>query len=474
MENSRLWQVIVLLSVAERKQLNQWLQSPFFCRRPQVLALFAYFRECLELGRPPEQGAAQIAIFGKEQSAGIQALRALMTELMGHIEHYFVYSEQFERKGDYHIRLAESYRKRGLEKHFRQSLHAARSDWASQPFRHAEYFDAQAAIEYEQYQYQSAGQRTEALNWQDLSNQTDTAFIARKLRQACFALSHQVVYSTGYNFGLLDMVLAHLRESEALRAIPSVGLYYFCYLFLTESEGEPYFREFKPRLLANLGQLPVDEQRNLHLLALNFCIRKINQSSPAYFREALDLYQSALSANLLLENGQLSHFAYSNIAAIALKVGDTGWVEQFIHQYAPFLEKKHREAAFHLNLARLEYVRRNMGAALQHLQQADYKDLINNLIAKTLQLKIYYETDEYDALDAHLQSMQTFIRRQRVIGYHKTNYQNIVRFGRRLLQLNPNSREDCLALRLQIESEPVLTEREWFLEMLGREMPGIG
>ena len=466
MENSRLWQVIISLNAAERKHLNQWLQSPFFCRRAQPLGLFTYFRSCVESGSLPVQEAAQGAVFGAEKSADVQALRAVMTELMGHIEHFLVYSEKFDRKGDYHIRLAEAYRKRGLEKHFRQSLHAARSDWASQPYRHAEYFDAQMAIELELYQHQSAGQRTQALNWQELSNQTDTAFIARKLRQACFALSHQMVYSTGYNFGLLDMVLAHMRGSEALQAIPSVGLYYFCYLFLTEAEGEPFFREFKPRLLANLGQLPVDEQRNLHLLALNFCIRKINQSVPEYFREALDLYKSALKAELLLENGQLSHFAYSNIAAIAIKVGDTEWVEQFIHQYAPFLEKKHREAASHLNLARLEYSRQNMGAALQHLQQADYKDLINNLIAKTLQLKIYYETGEYDALDAHLQSMQTFIRRQRVIGYHKTNYQNIVRFGRRLLQLNPNSREDRQAMRQQIASEPVLTEREWFLEML--------
>lgn len=467
MENSRLWQVIISLQAAERKHLNQWLQSPFFCRRTQPLALFDYFRACMESGRLPVQEDAQKAIFGAEKAANLQALRAVMTELMGQIEHFLVYSEKFERKGDYSIRLAEAYRKRGLEKHFRQSLHAARSDWASQPYRHAEYFDAQMAIEYELYQYQSAGQRTEALNWQELSNQTDTAFIARKLRQACFALSHQVVYSTGYNFGLLDVVLAHMRNSPALQAIPSVGLYYFCYLFLTEAEGEPFFREFKPRLLANLGQLPLEEQRNLHLLALNFCIRKINQSAPAYFREALDLYQSALQANLLLENGQLSHFAYSNIAAIAIKVGDTDWVEQFIHQYAPFLEKKHRDAAFHLNLARLEYVRQNMGAALQHLQQADYKDLIHNLIAKTLQLKIYYETGEFDALDAHLQSMQTFIRRQRVIGYHKTNYLNIVRYARRLLMLNPNSRQDRQSLRGQIESESVLTEREWFLEMVG-------
>jgi hypothetical protein len=465
MENTRLWTTLSVLTLAERKQFGQWLQSPFLCRRAQPLALYEYLRGRMEAGKPPEQSAAIQAVFQSDTT--VQALRLVMTELMGQVEHFLVYSEKFERVGDFNIRLAEAYRKRGLEKHFRQSLHAARSDWARQPFRHAEYFDAQMAIALELYQHQTAGRRTEALNWQDLSDQTDTAFIARKLRQACFALSHQIVYSTDYNFGLLDAVLDHVRRSETLQAIPSVGLYFFCYLFLTQDEGEPYFREFKPRLLANLEQLPVEEQRNLHLLAVNFCIRKINQSLPAYFHEALDLYKSALNANLLLENGQLSHFAYNNIAAIALKVGDTDWAAQFIHQYAPFLEKKHRDAAFHLNLARVEYGRRNMKAALLHLQQADYKDLINNLIAKTLQLKIYYETEELDALDAHLQSMQTFIRRQRVIGYHKNNYQNIVRYGRRLLQLNPNSRQARQTLRLQIEAEPVLTEKEWFLEMVG-------
>lgn len=465
MENARLWQTLLTLTTAERKHLALWLQSPFFCRRAQPVALFDYLRGCLEAGKSPEQTAAIRAVFRSETD--IQALRVVMTELMGQVEHFLVYTEKFERKGDFYTRLAAAYRKRGLEKHFRQSLHTARGDWAGQPYRHAEFFDAQVAIEYELYQFQTAGRRTEALNWQELSDQTDTAFIAHKLRQACFALSHQIVYSTNYNFGLLDAVLEHVRRSENLPAIPSVGLYFYCYLFLTEVEGEPYFQEFKPRLLANLGQLPVDEQRNLHLLALNFCIRKINLSQPDYFREALDLYKSALGADLLLENGQLSHFAYNNIAAIALKVNEADWAEAFIHRYAPFLEKKHRDAAFHLNLARVEYGRQNMRAALLHLQQADYKDLINNLIAKTLQLKIYYETGELDALDAHLQSMQTFIRRQRVIGYHKTNYKNIVRYGRRLLQLNPNSRQARDSLRVQIETEPVLTEKEWFLEMVG-------
>ncbi|MBK8967050.1 MAG: hypothetical protein IPM36_10285 [Lewinellaceae bacterium] len=467
MQRTRLWESLNSLSPLEKKHFGQWLQSPFFCRKPQLPALFGYIQDCWASGQAPEHQDAWNVVFGKKKPYQAQALRQAMSDLQAQLEHFLVYREQAADSGDYHVRLTAAYRKRGLEKHFRQSLRAARGAWVRQPFRHAEFFDAQASIEYELYHQLTAGRRTEALNLQELSDQTDTAFIARKLRQACFALSHQTVYKTEYRFGLLDAVLEHVEQTEHLKQIPAIGLYYFCYLFLTEPEGEAYFVQFKRQLLARAGQLPVEEQRNLHLLALNFCIRKINQLNQDYFREALDLYQSALKAGLLLENGQLSHFAFNNIVAIAIKTGDVEWAESFIREQAAFLEKKHRDATLHLNLARIAYSRRQLKPALLHLQQADYKDLINNLIAKTLQLKIYFESGEFDALDAHLQSMQTFIRRQEVIGYHKTNYKNIVRYARRLMQLNPNSRTARQALRRQIETESVLTEKEWLLEMVG-------
>ncbi len=219
-------------------------------------------------------------------------------------------------------------------------------------------------------------------------------------------------------------------------------------------------------LFSPTALLPPEEQRDLHLLALNYCIKKINQSQEHYMREAFDLYQSALKGALLLENGVLSHFAFNNIVASALHVGETIWAAEFIHSHARYLEKKHREANVQLNLARVAYKQRDFHQALLHLQEADYKDLINNLIAKTLLLKIYFETGEFDALDAHLQSMQTFLRRQRVIGYHRLNYQNIIRYTRKLAQLNPSNRQEKATLTAQIQTESPLTEKEWLLEML--------
>lgn len=465
-ENTLLWQAFTELTRLERKHLGQWLHSPFFCRREPPRILYDYLQNCLESGTPPGMEPAGALLFGTEKSPRIKDLRLVMSELLAQIEHFLVYKEIFNQPETFDTRVAAAYRKRGLEKHFRQSIQSAKIRWTRQPHRHAEYFDARAEIEYELYQHLSADRRTEALNLQALSDQTDTAYIARKLRQACMALSHQTVYKAEYSFGLLDAVLDYVHRNESLQELPAVGLYFYCYIFLTRPEGEKLFVRFKTQLLDQQDQLPADELRNLYLLAINFCIRKINQSEAIYFLEALDLYRSALKTGLLLENGLLSHFAYNNIVAIALKAGDIDWVETFIHSYSPLLEKKHREASFHLNLARVEYAKRNLKSALLHLQQADYKDLINNLIAKTLQLKIYYETDEFDALFAHLQSMETFIRRQRVIGYHKTNYLNIIRFTRRLMKLNPNSRQDCKQLRQQIETEAVLTEKEWFLQQM--------
>lgn len=461
MTQSVLWQTFSTLQNLERKHFGQWLASPFFCRKPALAVLYAYLQGCLDKKCAPTNEAAleHLAI------ESVAELRTLMSELLAQMEDFLVYQERWAPAADYHIHLAAAYRKRGLPKHFEQALRRARKDWEDQPHRHSDYYEAQTNIEYEQYQQQSSAQRTEAFQLQALFDATDTAFIIRKLRHACFALTHQTVYKTEYALGLLPLVLQHLEQTPQLLQLPAVALYYHCHNFLTDPEQEAHFDRFKALLIDHAEVLPADMQRDLYLLAINYCVKKINQQKTAYFRTALDLYLFALKADLLLENGHISPFAYNNIVAIALKVGEGAWAEKFVQDYAPLLEKKHREANFQLNLARIAYARKDYRQALLHLQEADYKDLINNLIAKTLLLKIYYETGEYDALDAHLQSMQSFLRRQRVIGYHYDNYRNIIRLTRKLVQHNPHDRQAQQALRTEIEQTLPLAEKQWLLEM---------
>ncbi len=497
MDKTLLFEAFATLTAAELREFGKFVRSPFFNTRPQLVALCDYLTRCREKGEAPVAEKAYEALrsdpfpdkrgdapsagektatslrSGEEPGAGWnQKLRLANSALLALLEKFWMYREKFEDEDRARIRLAAAYRKRNLDKHFHIALREARRGRERLPWRHADFFHDLSLIEWEQYQYDTSVRRTGSLNLQAPSDYMDMAFIARKLRLACLALSHQAVFKTEYKIGLLAPVLAHVEDSK-MTNIPAVGLYYYCYKFLADRSTDDHFRRFREMLLTHAAALPPDELRTLYLLAINFGIKRINESATGWLQATLDLYKSALERDLLLENGLLSRFAFNNIAAIALRVGESDWAEQFVLQYKPRLERHWREATAGLNLARIAYARRDYKTALLNLQRSDYKDLINNLIAKTLQLKIYYETAEYDLLDSHLASMKNFIRRHTAIGYHRTNYSRIVYYTKQLMTLNFKNLKAVAELRAQIEKEEVLTEKEWLLEMVHEVEPRV-
>ena len=503
MEKTLLFEAFSTLTPVELREFGKFVRSPFFNTKPQPVALYEYLVGCRERGAMPDAAGAWRAVSSfpgstppptpplkergdversvEDAAEGVAVystsplpvgegpgvgLRLANSALLALLEKFWMYREKFEDAERAKIRLAAAYRKRGLSKHFQITLREARASRERLPWRHADYYHDLNLLEWEQYQYDTSDKRTETLNLQSMSDLMDVAFITRKLRLACASQSHRTVFKTEYRIGLLEAILAHV-ESENLTAIPAIGLYFHCYKFMTTSTPDAHFEQFREMLFAHAGLFPPDELRSCYLLAINFGVKKINESTEGWLRATLDLYKSALERDLLLENGVLSRFAFNNIAAIALRTGEVDWAEQFIHQYKPRLERQWREATAVLNLARVAYARRDYKTALLNLQRSDYKDLINNLIAKTLQLKIYYETAEYDLLESHLGSMQNFIRRHTAIGYHRTNYSRIVHYTRQLMALHFNDPKAVAALRQQIEKEEILTEKEWLLEMLG-------
>jgi len=320
----------------------------------------------------------------------------------------------------------------------------------------------------EQYQFASAFKRTDELNLQEISDTLDITFITNKLKQTCLLFSHQAVYKKEYDFGLLQQIINHV-EHKKLLDIPAVAIYYYYYQSLTQEGHLIYFRKFKELVFEHDSKFPPEEIRDLYILAINYTIRQLNQGNNTFAQECLDLYKGGLKKELLFDdNNKLSRFTYNNIVASALRVNDLEWAAEFIGLYKSNLVRRYRESTWVFNLARLEYERKNYDDALVYLQKADFGDLLNNLIAKTLLLKIYYELEEFSLLESHLDSMKTFIRRKTSIGYHQTNYSNILKYTKKLLSTNLFDRSKKENLRQEIQSEKILTEREWLLERLNK------
>lgn len=464
-KNSKLMAVLSNLSRKEQNALRKFLLSPYFNQREDVIQLFEILvknhKNSVEL---PKKEAIFKKIYPKKQFSD-QTCRLLMSYLFKLVEQFLGVQEILEDETNLELKKAASYRKHKMPIFFQRSLNKIETDLEKSPLRNSQYFQYLHEMQMEQYQLISTEAPTDNLNLQSIADTIDISYLTLKLKQTCTLLSHKAVYQTDYEIGFLAEMLQYIQAKNLL-AIPAINVYYHCYFMLLEPNGENHFWTFKQLLFEHGRRFSTTEIRDLYTLTINICIRQINEGEKSYFKEALDLYKEGLKQEYLLENGVLSRWAYFNIAAAGLQTGEYDWVDFFIKTYKNTLEKKYRESSFSFNLARLEYARKNYALVMELLQKSNYRDLLANLGAKTLLLKVYFEMEEFDLLHSHLDAMKNYIRRKHVIGYHRKNYMNIVKYAQRLMVLNPFDLAEKKQLKMRIEEEEILTERAWFLAQI--------
>ena len=164
-------------------------------------------------------------------------------------------------------------------------------------------------------------------------------------------------------------------------------------------------------------------------------------------------------------NGEMQVSNYRNIVPIALRIEEFDWAENFISEYAQYVDEKYRENAVEFSLARLEFYRKNFGKVLDHLNKVSYEDVWYILGSKTLQLASYFELDEYDALESLLQSFKMYIRREKSLtNDRKATYINLIKFTSALMKINPKEQVKVLKLKDEIVSAKGVVSKPWLIE----------
>ena len=463
-----LYEVLKTFTNPDLRRFGKFVRSPFFTHRAEMERMYAFLAHCRYRDKPLPDKELLFRKSFPDRAYDDLLLRATMSDLLELMEEYLIWQGLRADETGAKLALAAAFRERNLTKLFGQNHRKLEQQIEKDGIRNADFHRKMLDFQVETAKFQSRTVRTGELPLQDISNSIDILYLAEKLRHSCTQISHQAVFKTSYAFGLLPQVLDQVEHNGFLE-VPAIALYYYCYRFLTEQYSLDYFQKFRAELQQNGHFFPDTELKELYLLAINYCIRKINEGAEPFTREGWELYQEGLEKGFLLENKRLSPFTFNNIAAFGIKLGLYAEVEQFIRAYNTFLETGLQESLLSFNLARLEYKRGHHTAALRLLQTADFKDLVNNIIAKTLLLKIYFELEEFDLLESHLDTFRQFIRRRELSDYHRRNYLNIITFVKKITGLSPGNRPEKALLRTEIEQAEVLTEREWLLEQLERK-----
>lgn len=466
MEKSRVLELFKNLDKFEVKKLRKWVRSPFFNQREDVVLLFDY----LDKNRPLEKKKLlhREYVYSKifpNEPYDEKKLGYAQTFLMAEIKKFLAYQAFTENEMQPQIHLTRNLRKRGLNRHFESEWKIANDLLQNQPIRNADFHFYNFQLQNEQYEFTKSLSRKEPKGLQEASNELTNYFIAQKLKQGCDKLNYKNLISVDYHQDFLEEILLFLKESIPSNSI-AIKIYYQSYQTLSNLESGDNYHLLKSLLKESKDLFPKPELNYLYLTTINYCIKQLNKGKNDFRKEALELYQEGLKNDIFLINGILDRFTYKNIVSVGILLKDFKWVENFIYNYKEKLDIKWRENTFNYCLAIMYYSLPNYEKAMLLLQQTEFKDIFHILNARRMLLKMYYELNEFDALDSFLDSFERYLKRHKELGYHKEHHLNLIRVVRKMIRIPKYQKSAIQQLSEEVKAEEGLIDKNWIIKQL--------
>jgi hypothetical protein len=463
----KAFEIFCTLSPREIHWLGKFIASPVHNRHPVVRQLYHYFKQNVHQGEAAfEPLAISTYLFGTE-GGDLSTLRHGLNYFQKVVESFLAWQEWEEQPMVKDAYLVQALSKKHLITQAQSKLKKWGEAHEQEPYRNPAYYRTSYKIQFEAHRLSLEAGKRDSGFVQSLSDWHDLGFIAEKLKNACVVVSRQRVHKQDFNTGLLQAVLLHIGQYPNLLVHPAIAVYYYGYLALMEPDEESHFKALRKELARNGVCFAMDELRDIHLLAINFCIYQINRRREHYLHEVLDLYRSGLDSGIFVEQGQMPRFTYTNIVSTALRLREFDWAYHFIQHYKDLLPEGQRNGTFNFNLARYYTDKGDYDRAMPLLQQMDFDDILFNLQGKMMLVKMYYETGAFFALDSLLISLEAYLRRKKHLGVQQQlAHRNTVRLLRRLLALTDKDKAGREKLKMELEATDVVAMKEWMLQVL--------
>jgi hypothetical protein len=465
--NTLLVKGIKKMSVKEQKQMLVFAASATAACKPEVLALLHFVVERLHSTLPLTETAAweHIHASGKRPAFDGKQFRYLLTYALAQVREYLTYNQL---AADAHTRqrlLLHALRDRQIDdllaKEHAESTsltlkHTTHdSDWHLHQYHlHKIALDLPASVS-----------RANVPDFRPAQEQLTAYFCAEYLRTTAMALAQEAFANAERKLPFLHTVL----QMSAMLQTPHevVQMYAHLVQIFMHPEQAEHFTHWKETFYAHGSHLTRKEQREVFLIGLNYCIKQMNSGQRTYIREAFELYKQALTAEILQENGWITAATYKNIIRIGTALEEHGWVALFYEQQKKALHPRERDDAYAYNGAFLHFQRKEYSQAMPLLQRTNLSDRLNNLDARRMLLRTYYELNEIQALDSLLASFGAYLRRQKDLGYHREMYLNLVHYTRYLMDAVRLTQKQRLKLAEQIKAQEYVADREWLISKLG-------
>ncbi len=467
-------QLILLFKGLNKQELNEfvrYVKSPFFNKNQRIIKLTQYIAKYFPDFDSPKLSKDVVAkkVLGAE--GGSRALAYVMSDLKKLLEDYLVWKEVQTKPIDRDYFLLRNLSIRSNQQSFIAISNRQTDRLEEYGKKDMFYYYHQFRLHHLLLAHKTAERISNSVDdLEQAMKNLDRFYFMAKLQYACEISNREGIFANKKPYEVLFMDEIKSITSKAPFTDNLLFESYQLYNDLIKDFNEDKYRRLKEIIRTKRDIFGAEEELEFYILMINYGLTAYDSGETHYLEEVFEWYQFGLETKLLMKYDFIEHIDYNNIVNVACTLKQFDWIDGFIEKYTPFLKEEFRENAKTLSLAEVAVNKGDFEQALDLLQAVDFNDDYDKLRAKVMQMKGYFELEEFDMLLLNFfDAFSVFLRRNKTFTEDfRQSYLNLINFSRRLFkmkQLAPRERnfEDLKKRFKELENLPY---RSWIARKL--------
>ncbi len=477
MSESKIYLLLLVFDKKELRELEKFVESPFFNTDKSVIRLFKWLKKHLENKKQaPTKHMTYIRTFTDKTlttnaltPAEAQALNVVSSKLTQLVFNYLAWKKMESNKAYKQHLLLQSFLDNNAPDLFRLHFTKIYPQNKTRQISAETYYN-QYLLEYDfsRWNLQQKRNIQQKDNLQSVSDNFVLYYLIQQLELGCEMLSFSRAYKTLYNYDALTNAL-EMTALPQFRDQPLIKIYRTAVLIL-KNEQTTHFEQLKNLLDSHEHEIARRVLNDMYILATNFCTRRIIAGQTEYLEELFQIYQLMSEKNLLVEGEYIPVDKMKNIISVACQLRHFDWIRQLIEDSKLLIAPRFRESVYYFGIGTIHFYKGELQEAISHLIRVDDIDINYHLSGRFVLMKAYYDLDEdfSERTEQIFKSFIAYIKHNKVIStVNKEGYTNFTKtlislyrikhmVGKRSLEVVEN--------RLQNYSR--VSDKKWLLEKI--------
>ncbi len=436
MKQRKLWRIWATLDIEERKNFYRWLEVELFEKQDYVRILC---RLMVPLSQPPVEEKLWEKLYVNQEYNDAR-MRKLISELQKWLKLYLAI-ESFKNDGEQiELNYLHNLNLRNLPHIFEKEYRLINRRIKRSQIKDGIYFQQMFALQKERQRFyiKYLSGKNPAM---DLSRSFDIWWMYNKLILAC---NNEVYYRTRgkeIDSFLISEVLDIVENDSLFEEYKLIKVYAQIYRILASPQLSGTEKEGITQIIAFLREnnqfISYDNRRNIYNLLMNHYIGLKNQSNQSSITHNLfELYDWGIREKFVLRDNVLSWKQFKNIITVCLQEKEFDLIEHYLRELLPYLPKEDRREAEVFAQAGLQFGKQHFLPVIQLISTYKFSNPVYEIPARIYLLQSHYEVnhEEMDWLIGQLESLEKFIKIQKLSTNYKSAYLGKVRFFKKMLK----------------------------------------